>query len=233
MRRTGEPDAFVTAAKELGASIKETAKRNYLDAVRNGERPRNWRRSVHVSRSFHFRLEARSREAFPLCKRRLEKQAPTKGLLLLYGSSVVVAASVAITTAVPTATVISTTIAAIVSTTIAAAVVSGTIATAVIPSAVAAVIPTAVAAVIPTAVAAVIPATIAAIAIAHWQDWRTDLIRSEPGHRFGLSETGKQTDGNSSKSRFNQEVRHFALLNAETSPGTMTLSAPQRNAHHN
>jgi hypothetical protein len=225
MRRTGEPDAFVTAAKELGASIKETAKRNYLDAVRNGERPRNWRRSVHVSRSFHFRLEARSREAFPLCKRRLEKQAPTKGLLLLYGSSVVVAASVAITTAVPTATVISTTIAAIVSTTIAAAVVSRTIATAVIPSAVAAVIP--------TAVAAVIPATIAAIAIAHWQDWRTDLIRSEPGHRFGLSETGKQTDGNSSKSRFNQEVRHFALLNAETSPGTMTLSAPQRNAHHN
>jgi hypothetical protein len=225
MRRTGEPDAFVTAAKELGASIKETAKRNYLDAVRNGERPRNWRRSVHVSRSFHFRLEARSPEAFPLCKRRLEKQAPTKGLLLLYGSSVVVAASVAITTAVPTATVISTTIAAIVSTTIAAAVVSRTIATAVIPSAVAAVIP--------TAVAAVIPATIAAIAIAHWQDWRTDLIRSEPGHRFGLSETGKQTDGNSSKSRFNQEVRHFALLNAETSPGTMTLSAPQRNAHHN
>jgi hypothetical protein len=225
MRRTGEPDAFVTAAKELGASIKETAKRNYLDAVRNGERPRNWRRPVHVSRSFHFRLEARSREAFPLCKRRLEKQAPTKGLLLLYGSSVVVAASVAITTAVPTATVISTTIAAIVSTTIAAAVVSRTIATAVIPSAVAAVIP--------TAVAAVIPATIAAIAIAHWQDWRTDLIRSEPGHRFGLSETGKQTDGNSSKSRFNQEVRHFALLNAETSPGTMTLSAPQRNAHHN
>jgi hypothetical protein len=226
MRRTGEPDAFVTAAKELGASIKETAKRNYLDAVRNGERPRNWRRSVHVSRSFHFRLEARSREAFPLCKRRLEKQAPTKGLLLLYGSSVVVAASVAITTAVPTATVISTTIAAIVSTTIAAAVVSRTIATAVIPSAVAAVIP--------TAVAAVIPATIAAIAIAHWQDWRTDLlIRSEPGHRFGLSETGKQTDGNSKKSRFDQEVRHFALLNAETSPGTMTLSAPQRNAHHN
>jgi hypothetical protein len=33
MRRTGQPDPFVTAAKELGASVKETARKNKLDAV--------------------------------------------------------------------------------------------------------------------------------------------------------------------------------------------------------